>query len=732
MNVRKSLRRLILLTVLPIGLLGLAGGYYLVHRERATLERGLRDRALTLMTAVDAEIQASIASLEVLAGSPSLQKGDLLAFRIEAKRALKARNGTWANILLANARTNEMVVNLLLPPGVKLPPSQDPESIVEAVRTRHSVVGNVVIGGVLKHPVVPIRMPVFRGEQPLYVISAVLDLPTISRIVERQRIPESWLIAVLDGNYRFAMRRPLPPEGLEYASESLQRAVANERHGWQRGRLLDGTEIYRAFQRSSISHWSTSIAVPRSEVDQGLRGLWLLVAAFAAAVVLALWVAWWLASRISHPIALLAAAAPALGRGETSAIPPVGPIDEVRQLAQALSDATATIREREERQKNAEQALRAADRAKDEFLAMLGHELRNPLASVSNAAQLLKLARNNPAALDNVSAILSRQVEQMTRLVDDLLDVGRLTGGKIRLERAPLDLAQVVGDLIAAWRGGGRFLHHDVRVNLQPVWVLADRARTEQITSNLLDNALRYTPAGGRIEVTVRPDGAHAVLDVCDTGEGMRPELIARMFDLFVQGERTLAREHGGLGIGLTLAKRLVELHDGAISAASDGPGKGARFTVTLPGIQQPDVANVTLQTVADPPSLAQRVLIIEDNQDARETLAEILQIGGHDVQVSATAREGLACIAENDFDLVIVDVGLPDIDGYEIARRVRENPATRDLRLVALTGYGTQEDRRRALAAGFDRHLTKPVDFNALETLLRSTRQRTPRTGSL
>jgi len=202
---------------------------------------------------------------------------------------------------------------------------------------------------------------------------------------------------------------------------------------------------------------------------------------------------------------------------------------------------------------------------------MLGHELRNPLASVSNATQLLKIARDRPAVLDNVSDILGRQVEHMTRLVDDLLEVGRLTGGKVRLERAPLDLSRVAGALVDTWKAGGRFLHHQVRTELQPAWVFADRARIEQIVSNLVDNALKYTPAGGRIEVAVRPEGAQGLLEVSDTGEGMAPELMARMFDLFVQGNRGLAREPGGLGIGLTMAKRLVELHGGTIRATSAG-----------------------------------------------------------------------------------------------------------------------------------------------------------------
>ena len=410
-------------------------------------------------------------------------------------------------------------------------------------------------------------------------------------------------------------------------------------------------------------------------------------------------------------------AAPALGRGEASALPPVGSIDEVRELASALGESAVAIRDREERQRQAEHALRAADRAKDEFLAMLGHELRNPLASVSNAAQLLKAARGQPQVLENVSAILGRQVEQMTRLVDDLLEVGRVTGGKVRLQREPLDLAHTVVRLLDTWRNDGRFAHHDVSTDLQPAWVSADPTRIEQVFSNLLDNALKYTPAGGQIRISLRSDDAKAILQISDTGLGMPPELIGRVFDLFVQGERSLAREPGGLGIGLTMVKRLVELHDGTVQASSDGRNNGATFTVELPTIDPPQRRAV----VAAPATkiTSRRILIIEDDDDARETLAELLRLDAHHVSVACNGGEGIALASSLTPEIVLVDIGLPDIDGYEVARRLRLDSATAHLWLIAITGYGTQEDRRSALAAGFNEHLAKPVELDTLRRFL-------------
>ena len=718
MKILARLRVLILATLTPVAVFGLGGAVLLMQKERQTLERGLRDQARALMTAVDAQLYASITPLEVLALSPSLDRGDLAAFRVEAERAMRARSGEWGNVLLSDPSTAESLVNLLIEPGAPLPAPADADTIREAARSRHATVSQIAIGPVLPRPLFAVRVPVMRNGAAKYVLSGVVVTPTIQKLLERQALPASYTAAVLDGNFRFAARQPPPAPGVEFASESLRKALETSPGGWQRGRLTDGSEIYRAFHRSSLSRWSTAIAVPRAVVEQGIYAIWLLFAGAAIAAALGLGIAWWLALRISRPVAALAAAAPALGRGEAAALPPPGPLLEIRELAQALGDSARAIRDREERQRLAEQALRAADRAKDEFLAMLGHELRNPLASVSNAAQILKLSPHPSPLLRNVSEILARQVDHMTHLVDDLLEVGRITGGKIRLEREPLDLARSVGAVLEAWQAAGRFRHHQLHADLQPAWVSADRSRIEQVVINLLDNALKYTPAGGTIRVAVGRKGAEAALEVSDTGEGMSPELVGRVFDLFVQGERSLAREPGGLGIGLTMVKRLVELHDGTVSAASSGPAQGATFTVVLPAIEAPGVPQEHARQ-APAAFAAQRVLVIEDNDDARESLAALLGLAGHEVHEAANGLQGIEMAKALAPALTLVDVGLPDIDGYEVAHRLRADPATRHLRLVALTGYGTQDDRRRALAAGFDEHLAKPVEPGLLEAML-------------
>jgi PAS domain S-box-containing protein len=371
-----------------------------------------------------------------------------------------------------------------------------------------------------------------------------------------------------------------------------------------------------------------------------------------------------------------------------------------------------------EGQKRAEASLRATDRAKDEFLAMLGHELRNPLGAIVGAARVLQMAGGHGEAAGRAGAVITRQVEHLSRLVDDLLDVSRVTMGKAVLNLQSLDLAELVAHAMSTWRASGRLDRHRVSVDVSPVWVDADETRIEQILSNLLGNALKYTPTGGDIAVRVRGDADGAVLEVADTGAGIPPDLVDRMFDLFVQGDRGLDRRHGGLGVGLTLVRRLVELHGGRVTVTSDGPDRGSVFTVRLPRITAP-------ARVAEPvparaaASCPRRILIVEDNDDAREMLRMTLALAGHEVHEAPDGATGLERALAVHPDVALIDVGLPGLDGYEVARRLRAAPGGDPIVLIAITGYGQVEDRRRALDAGFDAHLTKPVAPERLAELI-------------
>jgi PAS domain S-box-containing protein len=363
--------------------------------------------------------------------------------------------------------------------------------------------------------------------------------------------------------------------------------------------------------------------------------------------------------------------------------------------------------------KRAEEALRAADRAKDEFLAMLGHELRNPLGAIAAARALLDVVDPRDERAQAARAVIGRQVQHLSRLVDDLLDVSRVSSGKILLRRRRFDLAAHVTAIANVWRTAGRFERHEVALDASSTWVDADDARIEQILDNLVGNALKYTPPGGRVTVRVAPEGDVSVLEVLDTGVGLAPSLVDRVFEPFVQGERTLDRSQGGLGLGLSLVKGLVVQHGGTVRAMSPGLGQGSTFTVRLPRVSPAAPAPSPSLPLADRPS--RRVLVIEDNADAREMLVTMLTMNGHEVHAASNGRDGIELAAAVHPHVALVDVGLPGLDGYEVARRLRADGRGAAMRLVAITGYGQADDRRRAEVAGFDVHLVKPVDPDML-----------------
>ena len=364
----------------------------------------------------------------------------------------------------------------------------------------------------------------------------------------------------------------------------------------------------------------------------------------------------------------------------------------------------------------------SANRAKDEFLAMLGHELRNPLGAIASAVRVLERVENDAERAVPARAIIVRQVDRLARMVDDLLDVTRVTTGKIALQRRPVDLADSVAACLAALNTAKRLEGYDVQVAMESVLVDADPARLEQIVMNLLLNALKYTPARGRIRVTTRAERDQGVLRVEDSGIGISPDLLPRIFDLFVQGDREPDRAQGGMGVGLTLVRRLTDLHGGHVEVASDGVGHGSAFTVRLP-LAAPSQAPATASKPSTPPPAPRRVLTIEDYADARDSLRSLLELSGHEVREAADGPTGVELALRLQPDVVLIDIGLPGLDGYGVARRIRSAPQGRLIVLAAVTGYGQPEDRRRAQEAGFDALLVKPVDPDRLTEILATRR---------
>ena len=367
-----------------------------------------------------------------------------------------------------------------------------------------------------------------------------------------------------------------------------------------------------------------------------------------------------------------------------------------------------------DQRKQAEQALNLANRQKDEFLAMLAHELRNPLAPIRNATELLSHMLANDTGAQAALGMIKRQGVQLSRLVDDLLDVSRVTTGRIQLEYKTIDLATVIAQALETVEAQIREKRHRVSITAfyEPLYVEGDFARLVQCASNILANATKYTEPGGEIWIRTRGDRDSAFIEISDTGAGIPPELLPQVFDLFVQSDRTLDRAQGGLGVGLAVVKRLIEMHKGEVAARSDGLGRGSTFEMRLPRVARPAPTPAVGEQFKSKP---RRVLIVDDNTDAADSLGLLLKFEGHETHVVYSAKEALASMEAFNPEVALLDIGLPDINGYDLARQIRKMPQFKALRLIALTGYGQNEDQQRARAAGFDDHLVKPVALSAV-----------------
>jgi signal transduction histidine kinase/ActR/RegA family two-component response regulator len=365
-----------------------------------------------------------------------------------------------------------------------------------------------------------------------------------------------------------------------------------------------------------------------------------------------------------------------------------------------------------------------ADRRKDEFLAMLAHELRNPIAPIRDAARVLRTVKPGDEVLGRSGEVIERQVEHLSRLVNDLLDISRIMHGKIQLRREPIRVADIVADGVEACRSYIEARRHRLTIDLPRdlLAVLGDGTRLTQVIANLLNNAAKYTNEGGQLTIFASRERNEAVVVVRDNGMGIRAEQLPYIFDLFAQGDRTLARTEGGLGLGLTLVRRLVEMHGGTVCATSPGPGKGSEFVVRLPALAEEATPARKISSF-DAGGAIKRVLVVDDNRDAADSLALLLGMAGYEVR---TAHDGLAALdAALTWQpaVVILDIGLPKMDGFEVARRLRQRRGGEQLLLLALTGYGSEEDRKKSRAAGFDAHLVKPADLEDLRNWLESDR---------
>ena len=729
---QRQLFTLAIAGVLPLAIL--AGvGLHLIFEQRRSVEQS---RALevtrALATAVEAELQRSLAALQILAASGALDHSD--DFHDIARRTLATQAG-WQNLTLANP-DGSLAYDSDVPPGEKPAPALDPEAIVATAKSGLPVVSNLV-----RSPrgwSFALRVPLRAGGRVSYVISAIVDPIVIVNILYRQRVPDDWVISVFDAkgqrvarskaHERFVATPPTP---------SLRALISGPApEGVGSTDTLEGDRVFTAYSKVPVLGWTVAAGLPVATVESAafssaaIYGLAVLVS-----IVIGMVAASTVARGVNRPIARLREAADALGRGGQPGVPETD-IRELHELGEAISKAArqrhAIEVEREALLKSEQKArgdAEAANQAKDQFLAMLGHELRNPLAALSNAASLLDQGPPDGRIATRAREVIQRQVAHLARLTDDLLDAARALLGKIELRAEPVDLGALTGEALDTLASTGRTAQHHVVSDLREAWVRGDPVRLDQIVCNLLINAVKYTPPGGTIRVIAVRVGDESRVVVADDGAGMSPELAARAFDLFVQGERDLDRSQGGLGIGLTLVRRLAELHAGRAEVKSEGEGRGSEFTVSFPAIERP-ARPVASPALPQGGTFGRTILVVEDGDDARETLVELLQVMGHRVEAAADGISGLDKALAIGPDVALVDIGLPGIDGFELARRLRSAEGHRAF-LIALTGYGAAEDRRRALEAGFDAHITKPIEPARLAEILGRSAHASPASDS-
>jgi len=716
--------------LVPLALVLLFASVYLAGERQAETQRSALELSRALATAVDAELRSTLALLDNLAITTQLQ--DLPAdslrdseFAVMAKRL--AISHAWRQVVVLDAKAE--VLLRVGEAGIAARAPTEPETVAQVIATRAPAVGPIAKGP-MGNDGFAVRVPVLKDGTVRYVLSAVLTTAQVLNVVGRQQLPPSWVVGVYDQNGN-RVARSMATNAPRYSPtlEALVRQRGQE--GMGRTVTLEGVASHTGFSRVKSSQWVVAVGIPAAEANADLyRLLGAVSAGTAASLALLAWLAWRMARTISGPIDVLKQAAGALGAGKQVELSPSG-VRELDEVGAALKRASidrdeANARrskveaERELLLKRIEEALRVAEvanRNKDEFLALLGHELRNPLAPIMNAVHLMNLKGDHGTAAER--NIIQRQLNYVTRLVDDLLDASRIASKRFIINRRPLlpvPLLEQTVDAVRPMLGDRRFsLHIDPAA--RALWVRADEARLVQIFNNLLGNAIKFTAPTGSIEVHARRLDGAVEFEFRDDGLGMSAAELDRAFDLFFQARDPARQVNGGLGLGLAIVKSLVEMHSGSVRAQSEGLGKGATVSVSLP-ISEPPNARPD-EAAAPVVSGASKVLVVDDNRDAADTLAMLLSLSGFETQAAYTPSAALALVDGFRPEVAVLDIGLPEMDGYELARRLREGDPPFTGKLIALTGYGQQKDVEKALAAGFDAHLTKPVEPEALLKLI-------------
>ena len=735
LRMRTHLVLLIMAVLVPVILF--SGVMMFVHaeQERSAMNRLLEHMAEEAAESVDSHLRQTVAGLQALGQSDALSNHDLPAFHTLARRLVKARD--WDDLQLLGPG-GQQLVNAGLPFGTALAPLNRPELPIKAAASRQPLVSDMIKGVLSNGPLTVVYVPVVhRQEAVKYVIAVAIEPARWQKVIDdRMGGGRGMQTMLLDRHSRIISSTH--QDGPEPMADGIENVSLDARASERAGRsahvnTIYGQAAYVASRKANFSGWTVSTFVPVEAFDSPIRrSAMALVAGFLLLLMSGLSLAVLLGRRTTNSISELVASVRAVAGGGAP-LPMKNHLAEVTQAGQALTETAALLAARLRSEASAHARLEAADRAKNAFLALLGHELRNPLAPIRNAVQLMRQAGPGNEAAQRATNVIDRQSAHLARLVDDLLDVTRIDHGKIELRKEVVDLRGLLQGTVQDHRGVVEQAGVLLTLDVPPTAVLAqgDRIRLAQIIGNLLNNATKFTARGGRIVMRVAQEGPMAVVEVSDNGAGISPDNLERIFELFVQEQPSGVGGNTGLGIGLALTRKLVELHGGTVRAASAGLGQGSTFRIELPAV----VAYPSQDTVAEPKAPAAddagaRVLVVDDNQDSADSLSEMLAMSGFRSTVAYGGRAALRAMEQELPDAVLLDIGLPDMSGYEVCQRIRQSNMTRQPVLIALTGWGQDKDRALAMTAGFDGHLTKPADPGALIAVLKELLARKERSS--
>lgn len=728
MKVRSHIALLVASILLPIVVFSAVVLNVLLTAERKAALRSMQELARASVNVMDREMTYAMATAQALSTSPILDEGNFKDFYTQAR----VSNGNRKVHAALIDQNGQQLFNTVRPFGTPIP------APAEVTRRR---VKRVIDGGVPTYSdlikgsatgkfVVSVEFPVTIRDGRRFVVNEWMYSDYLNSLLPTNDIPASWLIAVFDKQGITIARNKSPEKFVGHPPRGERlKTILQGFEGLSRAYTRDGVEMYGAWERSDITGWSVGIGVPVAEIEKtAVQSVALSAAGFLLAILFAIGGALLLSRRLVGAIDKVSAAAESLPEYRVPAVIQSG-VEEMNRLQMALhragrllvaGEATRqqVIEEARSARIHAEQAQKIAEdqnRAKDDFLAMLGHELRNPLAAIASGVALLNMPGTDGERAARARTIIGRQTGHLTHLVDELLDAHRILNGKITLARKPVDLKTSVEACLASFEARGAMKTHQISAQLSGASILGDPTRLEQMVCNLVDNALKYTPEGGTIGVTVGVEDDSAVLAITDNGIGLSQELLAKAFDVFVQG-KVVNRAKGGLGIGLAIVNSLAKQHGATLTAASAGTNQGSTFTLRFPLAETVSGAGAAAGENAVPALAGRaRVLVIEDNRDVRETMFLMLSEHGFMVQVAEDGRSGIANACATRPDIALVDIDLPDISGHEVAARLRNTPSTAGVKLVAVTGYGQAVDQEKALGAGFDMHFTKPVAVEEL-----------------